>query len=82
MTNQANKKVALLRGYPRLIDGESTSVEEMYKWGLKNEVDFKAFHLHGLWSRKQPEYKDGYDHSYKIFNRNMIDEVLDRKSVV
>lgn len=77
MTNQVNRKVALLRGYPRLIDGESTSVEEMYKWGLKNEVDFKAFHLHAPWIKKQPKYKDGYEHSYKIFNRNMIDEVLE-----
>lgn len=76
MKNYLNKKVALLRGYPRLIDGESTSVEEMYKWGLKNDVSFKAFHLHAPWKRKEPMYKDGYEHPYKIFTLNMIDEVI------
>lgn len=76
MNRYENKKVAILRGYPRLIDGESTSVEEMYYWGQKNNVEIETFYLHKPWKRKKPEYSDGYNHSYQIFSRETIDDVL------
>ena len=70
------KRVAILRGYPRLIDGESTSVEEMYDWGLKNNVEFFTYYYHPVWKKSVKEYNDGYKHPHKKFNRNMIEEVL------
>ena len=73
--NYIGKKVAILRGYPRLIDGESTSVEEMYKWGQKNDVDFHTFYFHAPWKRKKPEYNDGYDHPYTIFTRETTEKI-------
>ena len=54
---------------PRLIDGESTSVDEMYLWGKKNDVEIETYYMHKVWKRKKPEYNDGYSHSYRIFNR-------------
>src|SRR5437763_14405511 len=76
MHNFTGKKVAILRGYPRLVDGESTSVEEMYKWGLKNDVEFHTFYFHARWKRKKPEYKDGYIHEHTIFSMDTIPEVV------
>lgn len=75
MSNFNGKKVAILRGYPRLIDGESTSVEEMFRWGSKNNVEFHTYYFHAPWKRKKPEYKDGYVHSYTIFSRENIEDV-------
>ena len=75
MNKYKNKKVAILRGYPRLIDGESTSVDEMYLWGKKNDVEIETYYMHKVWKRKKPKYNDGYSHSYKIFNREEIEEV-------
>ncbi|PHA62910.1 hypothetical protein [Bacillus wiedmannii] len=75
MTNYIGKKVAILRGYPRLIDGESTSVEEMFTWGVQNNVEFHTFYFHAPWKRKKPEYKDGYVHAHTIFSRDHIQEI-------
>ena len=75
MSNYAGKKIAVLRGYPRLIDGESTSVEELFNWGKKNDVEFHTYYLHAEWKRKKPEYKDGYKHEHTIFNKSMIEEI-------
>lgn len=75
MVDFAGKKVAILRGYPRLIDGESTSVEEMFNWGLKNDVEFHTYYFHKPWKRKHPEYHDGYNHAHTIFNRTQVTEV-------
>lgn len=72
----SGKKVAILRGYPRLIDGESTSVEEMYNWGLKNNVEFHTFYYHAIWKKKVPEYKDGYEHEHTKFNKSMIEDIV------
>lgn len=77
MNNYAGKKIAVLRGYPRLIDGESTSVEEMYNWGVKNDVEFHTYYFHAPWKRKKPEYKDGYLHPHTIFSRDSIDEITE-----
>ncbi|UDY80704.1 glycosyltransferase [Geobacillus phage GR1] len=76
MNNYSGKKVAILRGYPRLIDGESTSVEEMFLWGLENDVEFHTYYYHSPWKRKKPEYKDGYLHKCTIFSRENIDEIV------
>lgn len=73
--NYAGKKIAILRGYPRLIDGESTSVEEMYAWGQQNDVHVHSYYYHGAWKRKKPEYNDGYEHSHTIFSSEHIEEI-------
>jgi hypothetical protein len=75
--NYKGKKVAILRAYPRLIDGESTSVEEMYRWGLQNDVQFHTYYFHAPWKRKKPEYDDGYTHTHTIFSRDNIDEIVE-----
>lgn len=77
MKNYTGKKIAILRGYPRLIDGESTSVEELFNWGLQNDVEFHTYYLHAPWKRKKPEYKDGYGHAHTIYNRNDIEEIIE-----
>ncbi|PED64023.1 glycosyltransferase [Priestia megaterium] len=86
MTNLQNKfagkRVAILRGYPRLIDGESTSVEEMWKWGVKNDVQFHTFYLVKEYKAKskigkQVQFKDGYKHEYTTFNKSECDKIAE-----
>ena len=77
MKNYEGKKIAILRGYKQLIDGESTEVEEMYHWGLKHNVSVHTYYLHAPWKRKKPEYDNGYVHSHTIFSRENIDEIRD-----
>lgn len=68
-------KIAILRGYPRLIDGESTYVEELVKWGNRNDVDFMTYYYHAP-SKKPVVYDDGYQHEYRIFTIDSIEETL------
>jgi len=70
-----NRKIAILRGYPRMIDGESTSVEEMYNWSLKNDLEIVTYYYHPIWKRNEPTYKDKYQHKYKIFNYTQIENI-------
>lgn len=68
--------IAILRGYQRLIDGESTYVEELYNWGLKNNVNFITYYYNAP-SKKPIVYDDGYKHAYKSFTIETIEETLE-----